>query len=180
MSAHDVPGDSNAVKPKVTRKYLHHPRWVGGSWGTELAAKHTLAIYDVLERRRNVATVTGNAVREHTQCFKPAASMPVRVCACDTRIRKRTRTSMHRIPFIATCTMASSICTCDTRPRNMHVQAHLPASLSPPSLQSHTYIRIHIHTYMHTCMRIHTYTSAYIHTYTHTHIRTYAHTHTNT
>ena len=133
MSAHHVPGDSNAVKPKVTRKYLHRPRWGGGSWRTERAAKHKrkqqhtrphirgktgaghqnvdvtarlgkktrlrlyralhdatfmtvakynanlqkgvkLAIFDVFARRRNGATVTENAVREHTQCD----SMPAR------------------------------------------------------------------------------------------------------
>ena len=137
MSAHDVPGDSNAVKPKATRKYLHRPRWGGGSWRTERAAKHKrkqqhtrphirgktgaghqnvdvtarlgkktrlrlyralhdatfmtvaeynanlqkgvkLAIFDVFARRRNGATVTENVVREHTQCFTPADSMPAR------------------------------------------------------------------------------------------------------
>ena len=75
MSAYDVLRDKNAMKPKMARKCLH-PRWVGGSWGTELAATHKLAIYDVFERRRNGETVTGNAVREHKQCFKPADSMP--------------------------------------------------------------------------------------------------------
>ena len=78
MSAYDVPGDKNAMKLKMARKCLQNPRWVGGSWGTELAAAHKLAIHDVFERRRNVATVTGNAVRERKQCFKPADSMPAR------------------------------------------------------------------------------------------------------
>ena len=65
-----------------------------------------------------------------------------------------------------------------THPRNMHVQAHLPTSLSPSSLQSHTYIRIHIHTYMHTCAHtyicfhacVHAYTNTYVHAYMHAYI----------
>jgi len=41
------------------------PRWVGGSWGTELAAGHKLALYEVFERRRNSASVTGTPLRKH-------------------------------------------------------------------------------------------------------------------
>ena len=78
MSAYDVPGDKNAMKLKMARKCLQNPRWVGGSWGTELAAAHKLAIHDVFECRRNGTRVTRNAVRELKQCLKPADSMPAR------------------------------------------------------------------------------------------------------
>jgi hypothetical protein len=74
MSAHPSPGDRNAVKPKGSCKDLYRPRWVGGTWGTELAAKHKLAIYDALERRRNGAKGTEHAVCEHKQCFTPAVT----------------------------------------------------------------------------------------------------------
>jgi len=41
------------------------PRWVGGSWGTELAAAHKLAVYEVFEGRRNRASVTRTPLRKH-------------------------------------------------------------------------------------------------------------------
>ena len=85
-------GISNPVEPKVARtgrkrekrrasravsqrlkKDNARPRWVGGSWGTALAAERKLAILDAFYRqKRGVETRT--TAREHGKCCKTATS----------------------------------------------------------------------------------------------------------
>jgi hypothetical protein len=96
--AEHVLGSGNPVEPKVARTELKwekrraskaesqrlkkdnaRPRWVGGSWGTALAAERKLAIYDAFYRQKRgvEATVeTRNATRKHGKCFKAATSSP--------------------------------------------------------------------------------------------------------
>ncbi len=90
--AEHVLGSRNPVEPKVARTARKREkrrtakaesqrlktdkarlRWVGGSWGTTLAAERKLAIHDAFYRhKRGVSTETRNTVREHGKCFKAA------------------------------------------------------------------------------------------------------------
>ena len=90
--AEHVLGSGNPVEPKVARTELKRekrraskaesqrlkkdnarPRWVGGSWGTALAAERKLAIYDAFYRQKR-AVETRNTARKHGKCFKAATS----------------------------------------------------------------------------------------------------------
>ena len=90
--AEHVLGSSNPVEPKVARTELKRenrraskaesqrlkkdkarPRWVGGSWGTALAAERKLAIYDAFYRQKR-AVETRNTAHKHGKCFKAATS----------------------------------------------------------------------------------------------------------
>jgi hypothetical protein len=92
--AEHVLGSSNPVEPKVARTELRRekrraskaesqrlkkdsarPRWVGGSWGTALAAERKLAIYDAFYRQKR-GVETRNTARKRPEVLSSRRNRP--------------------------------------------------------------------------------------------------------